>query len=459
MKRSVKTLLLLCVLLICVVGYWLMQQQRSVDTVSETTGEFDLNAKVVDDLTGMSWVKDDVTYDFVKTDGVWAKADEVTFPVDQDALNALAEDLLDLTATRKLEDVTSPADYGLAEPAFTVTATWSDGTSTDYAMGDETPFSDGYYLQLSDQSDVIYTIATSLSSTFADTLTDLAQKETLPEVDTVTRLALGDSLDVTWSETSRGINPDQHWYDTATGEPLTDADVEDLITTAKDISWDTLVATSATEEDLSTYGLTDAEAKQLVLYNDTEAALTLLLGNEDENCDIYARLPDSTIVYTVAAEDVSSLMSASLDTLWSKTLLSLPYDQLQEAVFTTSTTSRVLHPQAGEDAAADDAASSDTEALATATDAATDEETEETVDPDEELWNSLTALQATDRLTSSTLGNTVLSVQVTDVNGLTVTLVFSEYDVDSYVATMDGRSLLVSADEVDKLVRTVKQGA
>lgn len=437
MKRSVKTLLLLCVLLICVGGYWLLQQQSSVDTVSETTGEFDLNAKVVDDLTGMSWVKDDVTYDFVKTDGVWAKADEATFPVDQDALNALAEDLLDLTATRKLEDVTSPADYGLAEPAFTVTATWSDGTSTDYAMGDETPFSDGYYLQLSDQSDVIYTIAASLSSTFADTLTDLAQKETLPEVDTVTRLALGDSLDVTWSETSRGINPDQHWYDTATGEPLTDADVEDL----------------------STYGLTDAEAKQLALYNDTEAALTLLLGNEDENGDIYARLPDSTMVYTVAAEDVSSLMSASLDTLWSKTLLSLPYDQLQEAVFTTSTTSRVLHPQAGEDAAADDAASSDNEALATATDAATDEETEEPVDPDEELWNSLTALQATDRLTSGTLGNTVLSVQVTDVNGLTVTLVFSEYDVDSYVATMDGRSLLVSADEVDKLVRTVKQGA
>lgn len=458
MKRSVKTLLLLCILLICVGGYWLLQQQSSVDTVSETTGEFDLNAKVVDDLTGMSWVKDDVTYDFVKTDGVWAKADEATFPVDQDALNALAEDLLDLTATRKLEDVTSPADYGLAEPAFTVTATWSDGTSTDYAMGDETPFSDGYYLQLSDQSDVIYTIATSLSSTFADTLTDLAQKETLPEVDTVTRLALGDRLDVTWSETSRGINPDQHWYDTATGEPLTDADVEDLITTAKDISWDTLVATSATEEGLSTYGLTDAEAKQLVLYNNAEAALTLLLGNEDENGDIYARLPDSTMVYTVAAEDVSSLMSASLDTLWSKTLLSLPYDQLQEAVFTTSTTSRVLHPQAGEDAAADDAASSDTEALATATDAATDEETEEPVDPDEELWNSLIALQATDRLTSGTLGNTVLSVQVTDVNGLTVTLVFSEYDVDSYVATMDGRSLLVSADEVDKLVRTVKQG-
>ena len=54
-----------------------------------------------------SWVKDDVTYDFVKTDGVWAKADEAIFPVDQDALNALAEDLLDLTATRKLEDVTS----------------------------------------------------------------------------------------------------------------------------------------------------------------------------------------------------------------------------------------------------------------------------------------------------------------------------------------------------------------
>ena len=285
------------------------------------------------------------------------------------------------------------------------------------------------------------------------------KKETLPEVDTVTRLALGDSLDVTWSETSRGINPDQHWYDTATGEPLTDADVEDLITTAKGISWDTPgghFRHGGRPEHLWTDGCR-GQAAGFNRY--TYSALTLLLGNEDENGDIYARLPDSSMVYTVASEDVSSLMSASLDTLWSKTLLSLPYDQLQEAVFTTSTTSRVLHPQAGEDATADDAASSDTEALATATDAATDEETEETVDPDEELWNSLTALQATDRLTSGTLGNTVLSVQVTDVNGLTVTLVFSEYDVDSYVATMDGRSLLVSADEVDKLVRTVKQGA
>ena len=454
MKRSVKTLLLLCMLLVCIGGYWLLQQQSSVETVSETTGEFDLNAKVVDDLTGLTWVNDEVTYDFVKSDGTWAKADDATFPVDQDALNALAEDLLALTATRKLEDVTSPADYGLAEPAFTVTATWSDGTSTDYIMGDETPFSDGYYLQLSDQSSVIYTVATSLSSAFADTLTDLALKETLPEVETVTRMVLGDSLDVTWSETSRGINPDQHWYDTASGEPLTDADVESLVASAQSIDWDTLVATSATQEELDAYGLTDKAAKQLVLYNDTEAVLTLLLGAEDENGDVYARLPGSSMIYTVASTDLSDLTSASLDTLWSKTLLALPYDQLQEAVFTTGTTTRVLQPQQAADVAAESDA--EEEAVATATDVETDEDT---VDPDEELWNSVIALEATDRMTSGTAGEMVLSVQVTDLNGLTVTLVINEYDVDSYAATLDGRTLLVPADEVDKLVRTVKQGA
>lgn len=463
LKRSVKTLLLLCALLVCIGGYWLLQQQSAVETVSETTGEFDLNAKTLDDLTGLQWVRDDVTYDFVKADGVWAKADEATYPVDQDALDALAEDLIDLTATRKLEDVTSPADYGLEEPAFTVTAAWSDGTSTDYIMGDETPFSDGYYLQLSDQDGVVYTIASSLDSAFADTLTDLAEKETLPEVETVTRMALGDSLDVTWSETSRNINPEQHWYDTATGEPLTDADVEDLIASAQSIGWETLVAASVGEEDLSTYGLGDAEATQLVLYNGEEAAMTLLLGAEDESGDLYARLPGSGMVYTVASEDVSDLMDASLDTLWSKTLLNVPYDQLQEAVLTADGVSRVFHPQ-GETVLAtesdledaEDADSADT-GEADAAEADADEE-EETVDPFEELWNSVIALTATDRLTTGTPGSTVLTVQATDLNGITATLVISEYNVDSYVATMEGRSLLVSADTVDKLVRTIKQG-
>ena len=466
MKRSVKTLLLLCALLICVGGYWLLQQQSAVETVTETTGKFDLNAKLIDDLTGLQWVKDDVTYDFVKADdGIWSKADETAFPVDQDALNALAEDLVELTATRKLEDVTSPADCGLSEPAFTVTATWSDGTSTDYAMGDETPFSDGYYLQLSDQSDVIYTVATSLSSTFADSLTDLAEKETLPEVETVTRIALGDSLDVTWSETSRNINPEQHWYDTATGEPLTDADVDALITSAKAIDWDTLVATSAVEADLAEYGLSGEDVRQLILYNGDEAVLTLLLGNEDENGDTYACLPGSTLVYTVASADLSDLLNASVETLWSKTLLALPYDQVQEAVLTAGDVSRVLHPQdeadAAEEADGSTADTAETEETAAATEADGADETdaeEETVDPNEELWNSVIALEATDRMTSATAGSTVLSVQVTDLNGLTATLLISEYDVDSYAATMDGRSLLVSADEVDKLVRTIKQG-
>ena len=458
MKRSVKTLLLLCVLLICVGGYWVLQQQSNVETVSETTGEFDLNAKTLDDLTGLAWVNEDITYDFVKADDVWSKADEADFPVDQDALNALAEDFMDMTATRKLEDVASPADYGMEEPAFTVTATWSDGSSTDYVMGDETPFSDGYYLQLSDQENVLYTVASSLSSMFADTLTDLAQKETLPEVETVTRLVVGDSLDVTWSETSRNINPDQHWYDTASGEPLSDEDVESLVTAAQAIDWETLVDPTAEDDALATYGLTDAEATQLVLYNGEEAALTLLLGGEDENGDLYARLPDSGMVYTVASEDVSDLTGASADTLWSDTLLALPYDQVQEATLTTSGVSLVLQPQGEATATQTDLAAEDEDADAEAADTeGTESDGEDAEDPNEILWNSVVALKATAPMTTGTMGSTILTVQVTDLNGLSATLVISEYDVDSYVATMDGRSMLVSADEVDKLVRTVKQ--
>ena len=54
-------------------------------------------------------------------------------------------------------------------------------------------------------------------------------------------------------------------------------------------------------------------------------------------------------------------------------------------------------------------------------------------------------------------GDTVLTIEVRSVSGMEATLTIAEYDADSYQLTMDGRTVLVSADAVDKLVRQVKQ--
>ena len=433
MKRSIKLLALVVVLALCVGGYYGVQHFNQTQQVSEESGTFDLTAKLADDLTGLSWTAGDTAFDLVYDGSVWQLADDPAFPLDQDKTQTMADDLLALTATRKIEDVTSPADYGLAEPAFTVTAGWKDGTETTYAMGDDTPFGDGYYLLLSGQDTVIYTIEDDLSDIFDTTMNALAVLETIPTAENVTRLTVGDSLDLTLAETSLTINPDQLWY-AAEGYPVDGA--ETLVEAAQDIAWDELVTASASDEELTAWGLDDA-ATAVTLYDGDKAGMTILLGNTDDDGNYYACLPGSTMVYTVAAADVSDLLTATAEDMRSETILSLPYEQVKSATLTAGSAVYTLEP-------ADVATDTDLEGQ------------EAAEDPGEDLWTLVLGLTAAGEPEGSA-GDLVLSIHVTSDEGMEATLTIAEYDADSYQLTMDGRTVLVSADAVDKLVRQVKQ--
>ena len=61
---------------------------------------------------------------FIKTgeEEQWQTDGDETFPVEQDSVEKLAETLTAREADRKLENVENPGDYGLAEPAFSLTA-------------------------------------------------------------------------------------------------------------------------------------------------------------------------------------------------------------------------------------------------------------------------------------------------------------------------------------------------
>ena len=435
MKRSIKLLALVVVLALCVGGYYGVQHFNQTQQVSEESGTFDLTAKLADDLTGLSWMAGDTAFDLVYDGSVWQLADDPAFPLDQDKTQTMADDLLALTATRKIEDVTSPADYGLAEPAFTVTARWKDGTETTYAMGDETPFGDGYYLQLSGQDAVIYTIADDLSDTFDTTMNALAVLETIPDVEDVTRLTVGDSLDLNLAETSLTINPDQLWY-AAEGYPVDGA--EDLVEAARAMAWDELVTASATAEELTAWQLDNAAATAVTLYDGEDSAVSILLGTTDEDGNYYARLPESAMVYTVAAADVSDLLTATAEDMRSATILSLPYDQVQTATLTAGGAAYTLEPANA----------------ATDTDLEGEDAAEE---PGENLWALVLGLTAAGESEAVVSGDAVLTIEVSSVSGMAATLTITEYDADSYQLTMDGRAVLVSADAVDKLVRQVKQ--
>lgn len=453
MKRGKRALILAGVLAVLVLVYVGVQKGVSSqpETVTEESGSYPLTSHTAEELTSLQWTSGDgeeqETLHFVKTgeEEQWQADGDETFPVEQDSVEKLAETLIALEADRKLENVENPGDYGLAEPAFSLTAAWSDGTETVYAMGDETPFGDGYYLSLSSEEGTVYTVEDSLKSAFSGTLLSFAQKEELPAVENVTRLTVGDTLDMEGTaETAEGEEEASlHWVWKATGEKLDGDEAEALIDEAKNLSWTELKAVSTDEEALSGYGLTEEQAVAITLYDGETIVWKLLAGAEADEGGRYVRLPDSAMVYTA---DVASLLEADVGSLYDAALTDLTAEEV-------STISVKAGDQLWEYAA------DIVETAAENSDASDDTETETAAETPrwEQLFEKLSAMKATGRVTETPGTTPVLEAQIVTRTGGKETFAFFLYDESSYLMPINETTgYLFSADKADQLLRILR---
>lgn len=477
MKRGKRALILAGVLAVLVLVYAGVQKSVSQpETVTEESGTYALTAHTAEELTGLQWTNGDgeeqETLHFVKTgeEEQWQADGDETFPVEQDSVEKLAEALTVLEADRKLENVENPGDYGLAEPAFSLTAAWSDGTETVYAMGDETPFGNGYYLSLSGEEGTVYTVEDSLKSAFSGTLLSFAQKEELPAVENVTRLTVGDTLDMErTAETAEGEEEASlRWVWKATGEKLDGDEAEALIDEAKDLSWTELKAVNADEKALSGYGLTEEQAVAITLYDGETAVWKLLTGAAADEGGRYVRLPDSAMVYTA---EVDALLEADIGSLYDPALTDLTAEDVStisvkagEQVWEFAASSAEETEETEETVVADSAAGETAEGEETSFDETSGESGTETSDEEnaeparwEQLFEKLSALQATGRVTETAGTTPVLEAQIVTVNGEKETFAFFLYDESSYLMPINETTgYLFSADKVDQLLRTLR---
>ena len=274
--------------------------------------------------------------------------------------------------------------------------------------------------------------------------------ETVPTVADATELSVGNTFHAVKLDESKTVDPDQHWYNAATGEALDGSKVESLISDAKDISWEDLVTANADEASLEAWQLDEEQAVALTV-TDGDTTAVILLGAADESSHYYARLPGSSMVYPVNSGDVSGLLTASAEEMWIKDILPMPYDQLAEATFTTEKgTYSLVKPL------------TETAEETTQTDAEEESKTEESVSEDADeaeksLWEMVTALKATARLDQEPTGDRVLRIYAVNVSGIETTVTITEYSTEDYLAVVDeGTPLQVSADQIDSLVRTIR---
>ena len=134
------------------------------------------------DVTALSFDSGDGPLSFTLEETGWTWDGDSEFPVNGTELDALREDLTALKAERIIPEPDALADYGLEEPAYTLTARTGSGESTTLLLGSLDPGGSHRYAML-DGGTEVYTVDGSITSSLDSELLDLMELPQLPDLD------------------------------------------------------------------------------------------------------------------------------------------------------------------------------------------------------------------------------------------------------------------------------------
>lgn len=329
-KRMAPLIALLAVLLILFAAYFVMRginQKNEAGTADSGDGE-DTSVVLTDyqnaDVKAITFKnpESDGALTF-KSDGeTWSLASDPNFPASQTKLTAMASALSSVTAEVQLESGSSD-DYGLAEPAYTVTASYQAGeesVSRTFYIGDYNSFNDCYYFS-EEGSENIYMIASSFAEVFDYTQKELVQTETKPSIDKESIT----SVDISAGTVSRtiedageievisglydGLSTSRFltWY--ADEEALRDAGLEEPAGT---VTIRYSVETTVTDEDGSNSAATVTNEKQVTLTLGglyTQEAETTGDGDTASKKYTCCRINDSDFIYLMDESAAQTLLA------------------------------------------------------------------------------------------------------------------------------------------------------
>lgn len=296
------------------------------------------------DLTQLSYTTEDGTkLTFRKEGESWVSSDEPDLPLVQESISELEELFCDLTYERSLEEHDELAGYGLDPAVRSVTGIDGYGNTCTILLGNEIDYEDIFYAMVEGR-DMVYTVSGDLYNAISSGLMDLAQVETLPEMNEETiksiSLAMPESELVLnkltekkqeiQEQASGEVNENgetimeevivttelYHWsLEDGTQIPNGNSTLADVLEELSVLSFSTVCAFRPTDEELSQFGLDDT-ASVLTVESIDGAQVKLILGDPDEGGDsCYVRLDGSDRIHLVGVSDVDSLLAMTAETL------------------------------------------------------------------------------------------------------------------------------------------------
>lgn len=146
MKKQKIQIFILCLCgILCVGGYLFFRAHDFSQDAEET--EFTVMDFASDEVDALQ-VSGETNLNFVREDGTWTETSLGDTPVDQDSVTALVSRFSHITTTQSAPgDAGNLSEYGLTEPAYTITVSLSDKNTITLYVGKENDLLAEYYLK------------------------------------------------------------------------------------------------------------------------------------------------------------------------------------------------------------------------------------------------------------------------------------------------------------------------
>ena len=455
-KSKWNRMIYLAVIFVLLLLLYLFLKNRNEKAEEAESSGMDVIQMDASSIVNFSFKIGDNFAEFSKDVDEWKNQEDSEFPVDQEAVETLLNDLLSFTAKRKLEAVDGLSEYGLEDPSNTIRLTDESGTETEILVGSRNQSTGDYYVSLAEAPNTVYVTASDLSSILPGSVMELAESEAYPAVSSSdiveiqVKKAQGsytlayEEEEANWSVTGEdGISYSAEYQQ-----------VSSLASTLSGMVYSGLMDYNA--EDLSVYGLDQPAAEIYIRYKEeieeeeeepetVEKNFTLYVGNQDENGNYYVRTEGSGQVHRVSSESLSSALENNSVSYWSSEIGYISMNNLKRVEVSYGGEIRTIERHSEEQEQED--GSTETEVTYTSGGTLLDE------DKTEDFLNSASGISAQSKDPSLSASETAEITITVETESETFTVSYTPYDENFYLASdKEGRPGLVNKNSVSELI-------
>lgn len=363
--RQLVTIIGLVVLLLVMgIGYYAATawQQKKADKESENAqDEITLYSMDKEKVNKLHLVTTELDVTYVKKNDVWQDSSDTEFPVNQEMIAEMLEDVAEVNATKLVAD--NPDDisqYQLDKPLYQVELEDEEGNTHSLDIGMESVAAEGYYVRMGDDSKV-YVIASSKTSSLMVTKNEMMVLPESPDItaDYVTAFkvtpAKGTAFEAVYNDKNAVYKDYEGWdikYAYKQTMPGSASALQTLFSTLAGLSYSDGVAYKTTKQLNKQYGLDKPAYTLEVSYytveqtEETESAATeeteekrtehfykLSVGAKDDlEENYYVSVQGEEGIYRIPADTIESLVNITPFDMLCKTPYKANVDTLQKIV-------------------------------------------------------------------------------------------------------------------------------